>query len=268
MIRTLIPGTLALGLIATAFAQPAAPATPPAPAEAPADPAAMRKDSSYALGMRSGMSFGEQFGRYGVIASDIEPEAFMKGFLAALQGGKISPEDTTKLQNAMAELGNMLQTREKEVAAANLEAGKKFLEENGKREGVTTTKSGLQYEVLAKGGEEKYQEPKEEGHGPEKQFQVNYRGTLIDGTEFDASEPGKPAIMNIYVIDGFKEALTTMPVGAKWKLFIPSGLAYGEQRGSAQIGPNSTLVFELELVKIEDAAADPEGSFPIPIPGQ
>ena len=155
--------------------------------------------------------------------------------------------------------------REKETAAANLEAGKKFLEENGKREGVTTTKSGLQYEVITKGGEEKYVAPKE-GAEDNKQFMVNYKGTLINGKQFDASPAGEPVPMTLQVVEGFKEALTTMPVGAKWKLFLPSNLAYGEERRSADIGPNSALIFELELVKIQDAPAAPEGGMPFPMP--
>lgn len=273
MIRKLIPGTLALGLIALTHAQPpatpAAPEAPAAPAEAPAapvDPAAIKADSSYALGLRTGGSFAQQFGRFGVTAEDLDTAAFLKGFMSALKGDK--PEiDTEKLQAAMEGLGNVLQEREKTTAAANLEAGKKFLEENGKRKGVTTTKSGLQYEVLAEGGKEKFVAPKE-GEESNKQFLVNYKGTLIDGTQFDASPEGQPVAMNLQVIDGFKEALTTMPVGAKWKLFIPSGLAYGEQRSSPQIAPNSVLIFELELTKIEDAPAAPQGGFPIPIPGQ
>jgi FKBP-type peptidyl-prolyl cis-trans isomerase len=93
---------------------------------------------------------------------------------------------------------------------------------------------------------------------------VNYKGTLIDGTEFDASPEGQPVPMTLEVVEGFKEALTNMPVGAKWKLYLPAKLAYGEERRSAEIGPNSALVFELELVKIEDAPA-PQG-LPFPMP--
>ena len=274
MIRKLIPGTLALGLLALTHAQPATPAAPAAP-DAPAapaapalDPAVVKTDSSFALGLRSGGSFAQQFGRFGITAADLDTEAFLKGFLTALKGGK--PEiDEEKLQAAMQALGAQLQEREKKAAEANLEAGKKFLEENGKRKEVTTTKSGLQYEVLAKGGAEKYVAPKE-GEESNKQFLVNYKGSLTDGTQFDASPPGEPVAMTLGVIDGFKEALTTMPVGAKWKLFIPSELAYGDQRQGADIAPNSVLVFELELVKIQDAPAAPEGGggFPIPIPGQ
>jgi len=274
MIRKFIPGALALGLIATTSAQtPAADApkteatTPPieVPAKPKMDPAVVKADSSYALGFRTGSTFGQQFGRFGVGAADLEQENFIKGFMAAVKGDK--PElSEEKLQAAMQALGDMLQSREKEAAAANLDAGKKFLEENGKREGVITTKSGLQYEVLAKGGEEKYVAPAKEGAEDNKQFMVNYKGTLISGKQFDASPEGEPVPMTLQVVPGFKEALTTMPVGAKWKLFLPSSLAYGEERRSADIGPNSALIFELELVKIQDAPAAPEGGMPFPMP--
>lgn len=271
MIRNLIPGALALGLAATTTAQtpdagaPKTEATTP-PVEAPAapkmDPAVVKADSSYALGFRMGNTFSQQFGRFGVAAGDIAQEDFIKGFMAAINGGKPEVEEA-KLQAAMQALGDMLQTREKESAAANLEAGKKFLEENAKREGVITTKSGLQYEIINKGGDEKYVAPKE-GAEDNKQFLVNYKGTLIDGKEFDASPPGQPVPMTLQVVEGFKEALTTMPVGAKWKLYLPSNLAYGEERRSADIGPNCTLIFELELVKIEDAPAQQGMPFPMP----
>jgi len=275
MIRKFIPGAMALGLIASAAAQTPAPeaSTPPVEAPAPAeeappaepapDPAAVKSDSSYALGYRTGGGFAQQFGKFGVGADDLDMDTFIKGFLAAVKGDKPEIEEE-KLQAAMSALGGMLETREKEASAANLEAGNKFLEENGKREGVITTKSGLQYEILAKGGDEKYVAPKE-GADDNKQFMVNYKGTLISGKEFDASPEGQPVPMTLEVIPGFKEALTTMPVGAKWKLFIPSALAYGEERRSADIAPNSALIFELELVKIEDAPAAPQG-FPFPMP--
>ncbi|QTN33483.1 FKBP-type peptidyl-prolyl cis-trans isomerase [Akkermansiaceae bacterium] len=256
-------GMIALASITLAMAQD----TPPPAAEAapaPVSPEQAKSDSSYALGYRTGGGFAEEFGRYGVKLDDLEMENFIKGFQAAAKGEK--PEvDEARLQAAMAALGEMLEQREKDAAQANLDAGKKFLEENGKREGVTTTKSGLQYEVLAKGGDSKYVAPKE--GSPEKQFMVNYRGTLIDGTEFDASPEGSPVPMTLQVIDGFREALTTMPIGAKWKLFIPSDLAYGAERRSADIAPNTTLIFEIELLEIKDAPPAPAGGgFPIPLP--
>jgi FKBP-type peptidyl-prolyl cis-trans isomerase len=271
MIRYLIPGALAIGLAATTSAKipaaeaPKTEATAP-PIEVPAasklDPAVVKSDSSYALGFRMGNTFSQQFGRFGVGHGDLDQDNFIKGFMAAIKGGKpeISEE---KLQSAMQALGDMLQSREKETAATNLEAGKKFLEANAKREGVFTTKSGLQYEIINKGGDEKYVAPKE-GAEDNKQFLVNYKGTLIDGKEFDASPPGQPVPMTLQVVEGFKEALTTMSVGAKWKLYLPSNLAYGEERRSADIGPNCTLIFELELVKIEDAPVQQGLPFPMP----
>ena len=294
MINKLLPCTLALGLIVTASAQtPAAPPAAPKPAtpapteattppiavpatpgaaEVPAvpvtppkpvlDPAVVKVDSSYALGFRTGGNFSQQFGRFGVTVADLDTESFLKGFLAAFKGGK--PEIAEeKLQAAMQALGDLLQQREKDTAAANLEKGKKFLEENGKRPGVITNASGLQYEILAKGGEEKYVAPKE-GAEDNKEFLVNYKGTLIDGTQFDASPEGQPVPMTMQVVPGFQEALKTMPVGAKWKLFIPSELGYKEERRSAEIAPNSVLIFELELVKIQDAAPQQQMPFPMP----
>jgi FKBP-type peptidyl-prolyl cis-trans isomerase len=268
----LTPGVLAFGLatLIPAAAQnegaaekpadkPAGETTPaPAPA-APIDPAKVKSDSSYGLGFRT----GGEFGQFGITAEDIDTEAFLKGFLTAFKGDKPEVAEDN-LKASMQALGDLLQAREKERAAKNLEDGKKFLAENAKREGVTTTQSGLQYEVINKGGDKKYVAPKE--GEPEKQFMVNYRGTLIDGTEFDASQGG-PVAMSLQVIDGWKEALTTMPVGAKWKLFIPSELAYKDQRRSAEIAPNSVLIFDLELVDIKDAPPSPHGGqMPFPMP--
>ena len=126
----------------------------------------------------------------------------------------------------------------------NIEAGKKFLAENAKKEGVTTLPSGLQYEVLKKG----------DGPQPTKsdKVTVHYHGTLLDGTVFDSSvERGTPATFGVtQVIQGWVEALQLMHVGDKWKLFIPSDLAYGSRAAGPKIGPYSTLIFEVELLKI------------------
>lgn len=238
-------------------AQPAAPA--------PVDPAVAKKHYSYGLGHRTGNDFARQFGRFGVTMSDLEMEQFVKGFVDAFQGDDFAYSEE-QLGAAMEQLGNQLQKREQDLAASNLAAGKKFLEENGKREGVVTTDSGLQYQVMAKGGDQIYVAPKEGEQAAPKQFKVHYKGTLMDGTEFDASPEGEPVTMNLQVVPGFREALTTMPVGAKWRLFLAPDLAYGEQRASAKIGPNSTLIFELELVSIEDAP-QPQG-LPLQLPGQ
>ena len=271
MKHSITSGVLILGLAATAIAEnkPAAAKAEKAttqaaeaPAKPKADPAATKSDASYALGFRTGGTFGQQFGQFGVTAADLEQENFIKGFMDALKNGKPSL-DEERLKAAMEGLGAMLQDREKKLAEENLAAGNKFLETNGKREGVTTTKSGLQYEVIKKGGDKKYEAPKDDKED-NKQFMVNYKGTLIDGKEFDASPAGQPVPMTLQVVEGFKEALTTMPIGAKWKLFLPAKLAYGEQRRSADIGPNTTLIFELELVSIEDAPANEGLPFALP----
>ena len=128
---------------------------------------------------------------------------------------------------------------------ANSEAGKAFLDENAKREEVTTTASGLQYEVLEEG----------EGDSPKAtdEVEVHYHGTLIDGSVFDSSvERGQPANFAVNkVIAGWTEALQLMKPGAKYKLFIPSNLAYGERGAGQMIGPNSTLIFEVELISVK-----------------
>ena len=134
---------------------------------------------------------------------------------------------------------------EEKMNAANIEAGKKFLEENKKREGVVTLPSGLQYEIITEGNVGRYAKATD-------QVQCHYEGTLIDGTLFDSSiQRGQPATFGVnQVIPGWVEALQLMPEGAKWKLYIPSDLAYGAQGAGEMIPPHSTLVFEVELQKI------------------
>lgn len=247
---TLTVAGFAIGQEAPAEAPKEAPAAPAA------DPAAVKPDASYAFGFQ----MGRQLNGYGIEFDDISVADFNKGFEAAIRGQDPGIE-VERLQAAMQAIGEMVQKREADAAQTNLAAGKKFMEENGKKEGVITTKSGLQYEILAKGGEQKYDASK----GESKLFMVNYRGTLIDGTEFDKSAEGKPYPMTLQVVPGFKEALTTMPVGAKWKLYLPSELAYGAERQGPQIAPNSALIFELELVEIKDAP-EPSGELPFPLP--
>ena len=136
--------------------------------------------------------------------------------------------------------------REKEAARGNeaKAAGEKFLAENGKKKGVTTTASGLQYEIL------------KAGDGPKPQatdrVNVHYHGTLLNGKVFDSSvERGQPITFGVQeVIKGWTEALQLMPVGSKWRIFIPSNLAYGEQGAGGDIGPNEALIFDVELLGI------------------
>lgn len=131
----------------------------------------------------------------------------------------------------------------KEKAAANLKAGQEFLEANKQRQGVIALPSGLQYEVITEGTGPK--------PGATSNVTCHYHGTLTDGTVFDSSvKRGQPATFPLNrVIKGWTEGLQLMPTGSKWRFFIPPQLAYGEQQVSAQIGPNSTLIFEVELIK-------------------
>lgn len=141
-------------------------------------------------------------------------------------------------------ISDMLFKKKAEQAEANLKTGQDFLAQNSKREGVTETPSGLQYEVLVQG----------EGEKPTAFNTVtcHYHGTLIDGTVFDSSvQRGKPASFPLnMVIKGWTEGLQLMPVGSKYRFFIPANLAYGERQVSAQIGANSTLIFDVELLGI------------------
>lgn len=151
---------------------------------------------------------------------------------------KISDEESKKI------VMEFLKKKQDAQMAAAVTKGKKFLEENAKKPGVTTTESGLQYQIM------------KAGNGPKPtvndQVVVNYHGTLLDGRVFDSSvERGEPAVFPVGgVISGWTEALTLMPVGSKWKLFIPAKLAYGERGAGGAIGPNETLVFEVELISI------------------
>ncbi|NWK57472.1 FKBP-type peptidyl-prolyl cis-trans isomerase [Verrucomicrobiaceae bacterium N1E253] len=237
---------------------PPAPAPVPTPALPELSEAEVKEISSFLLGFQQGQGLGGN----GLTAADVSTDDLVKGFLAGLKGGRPEiPEE--KIRAAMQALSKAVGDREAKKGEANLAAGKAFLEKNGKREGVTTTPSGLQYEILNKGGSEKYAAPAGGAQDTGTKFLVNYRGTLIDGTEFDKSPEGSPFPMTLQVIPGFKEALTTMPVGAKWKLFIPSELAYGPRAAGPKIGANSTLIFELELLEIQKA---PAALPPVPVP--
>lgn len=241
-------------------AEPAA--APDAAAAADAASTGVRERSSYGLGYRTGRQFREHWGNFGIRPEDLEPEVFLKGFLDAFQD--LEPEVAeSQFGPALQALGDLLQEREQEIAAANLEEGEAFLAANGSREGVVTTASGLQYEVLEPADGERYVKPPE--GQPDKRFVVRFTGSLLDGTVFDTTGDETMSI-ELDVIPGLREALEQMPVGATWKLVIPPQLGYGDTRRSAEIGPNCTLVFELELVAIEDSPGLPEGlGFPLPV---
>jgi len=145
---------------------------------------------------------------------------------------------------AQAIINSYFSKKQKKESESMIEKGANFLQENAKREGVTTLPSGLQYEIIS------------EGTGPKPTLEDNvtthYHGTLIDGTVFDSSvDRGEPASFPVGgVIKGWTEALQLMSVGSKWKLYVPYDLAYGERGARAQIGPYSTLIFEVELISI------------------
>ncbi|MFV0591402.1 MAG: FKBP-type peptidyl-prolyl cis-trans isomerase [Draconibacterium sp.] len=199
-----------------------------------------RVDSvSYAIGVLVGANNKKQLeGAPG--HNDMNIEAMAQAFRSSSLGEepKIAEEDANALIQKF-----FMEENDRE-AQENLEAGSKFLEENGKREGVTTTESGLQYEVLTEGTGEK--------PTATDQVRVHYHGTLIDGTVFDSSvDEGEPVVFGVNrVIPGWTEALELMPVGSKWKVYIPAELAYGERGAGGDIGPNAALIFEVELLEI------------------
>ena len=247
-----------------------APGQPPvAPPATPKAPELSEKEAfvivSYVLGHQQGRGLHGA----GFKESEFSTEELMKGLVAGMKGEDSAiPED--KMRAAMQMLQGIAQKRAQEKQKVKLAENKKFLEENGKREGVTTTASGLQYEVLKKGGDRKYVAPTDGKPDMGTKFLLHYKGTLIDGTEFDSSSKhqpdGAPVEFTLQVVPGFAEALTTMPVGAKWKIFLPSELGYGPSP-RAPGGPDSVLIFEIELVDIKSPPAKPTAvTPPVPVP--
>lgn len=204
----------------------------------------IKKVMSYIVGFHIGGQMLPQM-LPGVKADDLMGDMIAKGITDALNESMDPEIMAADVQAIQREFGAMLQKRSDEKGAKNLEIGRQYMEENGKKDGVVTTESGLQYEILAPGGEEKYDAAK---HGDAPTAEVMYKGTLVDGTVFDQSK--QPIKFNIrQVIPGFTEALKLMPVGAKWRVTIPANLAYGAN-GPGSIGPNSTLIFEMELISL------------------
>lgn len=189
---------------------------------------------SYALGM----SMASNLMNSGL--KNIDVDSFVKAFTEIMDNKtpSMSPQEANQI------LQDYFTKQQDEMLNKNLEAGKAFLEENKKREGVVTLPSGLQYEVINEG----------DGAIPKATDKVkcHYHGTLIDGTVFDSSvQRGQPAVFGVnQVIKGWVEALQLMSVGSKWRLYIPSDLAYGKQRAGGSIEPNTTLIFDVELLGI------------------
>ncbi len=196
---------------------------------------------SYSLGYQ----FGQNLKSQGV---DINLDIYTSGIRDAL-GGKDSLMSQEEIRATIEELQKrVMAARQKELkeeAEMNLAESKAFLEENKKKEGIKTLPSGLQYKVLVEGS----------GKTPKSTdtVTVHYRGTLINGSEFDSSyKKGQPSTFQVNsVIRGWSEALQLMKGGSRWQLFIPPGLAYGERAVGGQIPPNSTLIFEVELISVK-----------------
>jgi FKBP-type peptidyl-prolyl cis-trans isomerase FklB len=189
---------------------------------------------SYALGM----SVASNLIKSGV--KTINPEAFVKAINDTYVGEmpELMPDEANKI------LESFMAKANQEDSKDNLESGLEFLQKNRSNEGVTELPSGLQYQVMKEG----------EGDLPllTDEVKCHYHGSLIDGTVFDSSvERGQPAVFPVNgVIQGWVEALQLMPVGSKWRLYVPPELGYGQQGAGGAIGPNSTLVFDVELLEI------------------
>ena len=210
-----------------------------------------KKETAYMAGLQIGQQISNQMMKginqelfAGDSTKTISKDNFMAGFIAGTleKGGVMTMEAAQEYTRTAMETIKAKAMEEK--YADNKAAGEKFLAENKAKEGVKTTESGLQYKVITEG--------KGEIPADTCKVKVNYKGTLIDGTEFDSSyKRNEPATFRAnQVIKGWTEALTMMPVGSKWELYIPQELAYGS-RESGQIKPFSTLIFEVELVGIE-----------------
>ena len=196
--------------------------------------------ASYGIGMDVGSNLLPAKGR-------LDLAAFRQGLedaLAEREGAVPEEELQTALQAFSAAVMEEQQQKQEEAGTKNLEEGEAYLAENGAKEGVTTTESGLQYEVLR------------EGEGPTPtatdRVSIHYKGSLIDGKEFDSSyDRGEPAVFGVGgVIPGFSEALQLMGVGGHYRVVIPGDLAYGPNGSGPDIGPNATLIFEIELLEI------------------
>jgi FKBP-type peptidyl-prolyl cis-trans isomerase len=218
---------------------------------AAAVPLKTRKEKfSYALGMNIGTGYSQGLKKQSV---DVDWNLMAQGMKDAAAGAKTrltQEEAQAVLNEVQTEIKKQQQEKTQQAAAANKTEGEAFLAANKSKDGVVTLPSGLQYKILTA------------GTGPKPtasdSVKCNYRGTLINGTEFDSSyKRGQPATFAVgQVIKAWTEALQLMPMGSKWQLFVPSSLAYGERGAGAEIGPNATLIFEVELLSIEEKAKD------------
>ncbi len=208
---------------------------------------------AYAMGASMGMFVSNRAEQHEQMGDSLDVEALKQGFEDGLaETLKFTPQEIQQFAQAGEQaLREKQQAMAEKAAEDNIAAGKAYLAENAKKEGVITTESGLQYEILQEGT----------GASPaaEDTVKVHYRGTLLDGTEFDSSyKRGEPAEFPLNrVIAGWTEGVQLMKEGAKYRFVIPSELAYG-QRSTGSITPNSTLIFEVELLEVKKASDEPE----------
>ncbi len=210
-------------------------------AQQQAPPQTDQQKISYTLGYSIGYDFARK-------QLDMDPEMLIRGMRDALTGSDpaLNEEDMRK---AMTDLQQRMMAKQQEqvqqLAQSNAEAGRTFLAANRQKEGVKTTSSGLQYRVIGQGAGKK--------PSRDSTVTVHYRGRLLDGTEFDNSyKRNQPATFQVGgVIPGWTEALQLMQEGARWRLYIPSELAYGERGAGPMIGPNATLIFDVELISVK-----------------
>lgn len=223
----------------------------PKPATDKVELKTFEQQSAYAIGLSMGRYISTTLSRQESLGIKLDNEMIMKGVKDGLdKKAQMSDADIEKALKAYDQkINDAAKKKADEDAKSSLEKGKKFLEDNSKKQGVTVTKSGLQYEVEKMGTGDK---PKASDV-----VRVHYKGTLTDGTQFDSSYDRKePAEFPLdHVIPGWTEGVQLMPVGSKFKFTIPANLAYGEQ-GAGTIPPNSTLVFEVELLDIVKPKAD------------
>lgn len=202
---------------------------------------------SYSIGLDIGRNLKDQ-------SIEVDPKLLSQGIQDATSGKHLLTDE--EIQKVMSTFREEMQAKAaaqaKVIGDKNLKEGNAFLAENKKKKGVVTLPSGLQYKIITAGTGKK---PK----GTDT-VTTNYKGTLIDGTEFDSSyKRGEPASFPVEgVIPGWTEALQLMPVGSKWQLVVPPSLAYGPRGAGQAIGPNATLIFEVELLAIEEAGKTPQ----------
>ena len=199
---------------------------------------------SYTIGVNIGQDFKTQ-------NMDVDPDLLLMGLKDTLSGKELQlteEEMVQEIQNFQQEMQAKLAAEMEQMATENKASGEAFLADNAKKEGVVVTESGLQYKIIEPG--------QGDSPGPADVATVHYRGTLIDGTQFDSSyDRGQPATFPVGgVIAGWSEALQLMKPGSKWQLFIPAELAYGERGAGREIGPNATLLFDVELISVEKGA--------------